>query len=87
MRSEIAEALSLADRVVVMEIFGPGEEIPEGEGGRALTEAVDLPEGDKVFAPEWDDVPAAVRSLAAEGDLVVTMGAPPVSLMPDDLLR
>lgn len=87
MRSEIAEALSLADRVVVMEIFGPGEQIPEGEGGRALTDAVELPEGDKVFVSEWDDVPAAVRTLAAEGDVVVTMGAPPVSLMPDDLLR
>ncbi|WP_233163464.1 UDP-N-acetylmuramate--L-alanine ligase [Glycomyces salinus] len=87
MRSEIAEALSIADKAVIMEIFGPGEEIPEGEGGRALTDAVELQEGDKVFVPEWDDVPAAVRSLAAEGDLVVTMGAPPVSLMPDDLLR
>ncbi|WP_243900558.1 UDP-N-acetylmuramate--L-alanine ligase [Glycomyces niveus] len=87
MRADIAEALSLADRAVVMEIFGPGEEIPAGEGGQALLDAVDLPDGDKVFVPEWEDVPAAVKALAAEGDVVVTMGAPPVQLMPDDLLR
>ncbi|WP_051704297.1 UDP-N-acetylmuramate--L-alanine ligase [Glycomyces sp. NRRL B-16210] len=85
-RAEIAEALALADKVIVMEIFGPGETIPEGEGGQALTDAVALPEGDKVFVPEWDAVPAAVRALAGEGDVVVTMGAPPVSLMPEDLL-
>ena len=86
LRAEIAEALSLADRAVVMEIFAPGEEIPDGKGGRALVEAIDLPEEDKVFVPEWDEVPAVVRSLVGEGDLVVTMGAPPVSLMPDELL-
>lgn len=87
MRADIAEALSSADKAVVMEIFGPGEEIPAGEGGQALLDAVDLPDGDKVFVPEWEDVPAAVKAFAAEGDVVVTMGAPPVQLMPDDLLR
>ncbi|HEX2145116.1 MAG TPA: UDP-N-acetylmuramate--L-alanine ligase, partial [Glycomyces sp.] len=87
MREDIAEALSIADKAVVMEIFGPGEPIPEGEGGQALRDAIDLPDEDKVFVPEWADVPAAVQALAGEGDVVVTMGAPPVSLMPDDLLR
>ena len=87
MRADIAEALSLADKTVVMEIFGPGETVPEGEGGQALLDAVDLPDADKVFVPEWSDVPAAVKALAAEGDVVVTMGAPPVQLMPDELLR
>jgi UDP-N-acetylmuramate--alanine ligase len=87
MRDDIAEALALADKVVVMEIFGPGEDVPEGEGGQALCDAIDLPDADKVFVPEWKDVPAAVKAFAAEGDVVVTMGAPPVQLMPDDLLR
>ncbi|MEU6861350.1 UDP-N-acetylmuramate--L-alanine ligase [Glycomyces sp. NPDC046736] len=87
MREDIAEALALADKAVVMEIFGPGEEIPEGEGGQALADAVALPDADKTFVPEWSDVPAAVKALAAPGDVVVTMGAPPISLMPEDLLR
>jgi UDP-N-acetylmuramate--alanine ligase len=87
MRDDIAAALALADKVVVMEIFGPGEPIPEGEGGQALHDTIALPPESKVFVPEWDDVPAAVRALASAGDVVVTMGAPPVQLMPDDLLR
>jgi UDP-N-acetylmuramate--alanine ligase len=87
MRDDIAAALALADKVVVMEIFGPGEPIPEGEGGQALHDAIALPDEHKAFVPEWDDVPAAVRAFASEGDVVVTMGAPPVQLMPDDLLR
>lgn len=87
MRADIAAALSLADKAVVMEIFGPGEPIPEGQGGQKLADVIDLPDADKVFVAEWDDVPAAVKALASEGDVVVTMGAPPVQLMPDDLLR
>ncbi|QSB07042.1 UDP-N-acetylmuramate--L-alanine ligase [Natronoglycomyces albus] len=86
MRSEIAAALGLADKVVVMEIFGPGETIPPGEGGAALTEALPQADEDKVFVERWEDVPEVVDGFAREGDIVVTMGAPPISLMPDDLL-
>jgi UDP-N-acetylmuramate--alanine ligase len=58
-----------------------------GEGGVALTAAIDLPEGDKVFVPSWEDVPGEVMQRAREGDLVVTMGAPPISLMGEELIR
>ncbi|MFC4334411.1 UDP-N-acetylmuramate--L-alanine ligase [Salininema proteolyticum] len=85
-RGEIAGALSGADAVVCMEVFGPGEEIPEG-AGRSLLDAVDLPDEAKVFVPEWDDVPAAALELAEPGDLVVTMGAPPISMMPERILE
>jgi len=85
-QTEIAAALSLADEVVILEVFGPGEVREPGEGGAALTAAVDLPETHKVFVPTWDDVPAEVVNRAREGDVVVTMGAPPISLMGDELL-
>lgn len=86
MRTEIAEALAIADEVIVMEIFGPGEELSAGEGGQALCRAVPLDDAYKRFIPEWSEVPAEVRRLARPGDIVVTMGAPPVSLMPVELL-
>ncbi|GAA0735002.1 UDP-N-acetylmuramate--L-alanine ligase [Dactylosporangium roseum] len=85
-QTEIAEALSLADEAIVMEVFGPGELREPGEGGVALTAAVDLPEDRKVFVPSWEDVPGEVVARAQEGDVVVTMGAPPISLMGDELL-
>ncbi|WP_029767845.1 UDP-N-acetylmuramate--L-alanine ligase, partial [Haloglycomyces albus] len=87
MRPELAEALSGADAVVGMEIFAPGEDIPEGNGGDVLLDAVELPDEAKVFEPEWDEVPRRALELARDGDLIVTMGAPPVSLLPDRILE
>ncbi len=86
LEAEIAVALALADEVVVMEVFGPGEVREPGQGGVALTAAIDLPAARKAFVPSWDDVPADVVRRAREGDVVVTMGAPPISLLGDELL-
>ena len=70
----------------MLEVFGPGEVRQPGEGGTALTAAIDLPAAAKVFVPSWEDVPGEVARRAREGDVVVTMGAPPISLMGDELL-
>lgn len=86
LQAEIAAALAVADQAVVLEVFGPGEAREPGEGGMALTAAIDLPDGDKMFVPDADEVPAHVRARARPGDVVVTMGAPPISLMGDELL-
>ncbi|GAA3451167.1 UDP-N-acetylmuramate--L-alanine ligase [Dactylosporangium matsuzakiense] len=85
-QTEIAEGLALADEAVVMEVFGPGEVREPGEGGVALTAEIALPAEHKVFVPSWEDVPGEVVARVREGDVVVTMGAPPISLMGDELL-
>src|SRR5207247_2441126 len=84
LRAEIATALGLADQAIVMEVFGPGEVRGPGEGGIALTAAIDLPAPDKVFVGAWPDVPGEVCARAGAGDVVVTMGAPPISLLGDE---
>jgi UDP-N-acetylmuramate--alanine ligase len=86
LQAEIAAALAIADQAVILEVFGPGEVREPGQGGVALTAAIDLPAPAKVFVPEWDEVPAEVLRRARDGDVVVTMGAPPISLMGDVLL-
>jgi UDP-N-acetylmuramate--alanine ligase len=86
LQAEIAEALALADEAIVMEVFSPGETRGPGEGGRPLCDAVPLPAERKAFVPSWSDVPGQVVDRAEPGDLVVTMGAPPISLMGDELL-
>ncbi|WP_433829342.1 UDP-N-acetylmuramate--L-alanine ligase [Actinoplanes sp. CA-015351] len=86
LQAELAEGLAVADEVICMEVFGPGETRGPGEGGRALTAAIDLADDRKVFVPDWDDVPAEVVRRSRPGDVVVTMGAPPISLMGDELL-
>ncbi|BCB73898.1 UDP-N-acetylmuramate--L-alanine ligase [Phytohabitans flavus] len=86
LQAELATALGIADEVIILEVFGPGEVRQPGEGGIALTAAVDLPPEAKVFVPSWEDVAAEVVRRARPGDVVVTMGAPPISLMGDELL-
>ncbi|MEW2476701.1 UDP-N-acetylmuramate--L-alanine ligase [Micromonospora gifhornensis] len=86
LQSEIAEALAIADELVLLEVFGPGEQRGPGEGSAALIEAVALPAERKVFVDSWDAAPAEVARRARSGDVVVTMGAPPISLMGDELL-
>jgi len=86
LQAELAEGLALADEVLVMEVFGPGEVRGPGEGGVALTAAIDVSADHKVFVPSWEDVPAEVVRRSRPGDVVVTMGAPPISLMGDELL-
>ncbi|GAA2906920.1 UDP-N-acetylmuramate--L-alanine ligase [Actinoplanes cyaneus] len=86
LQAELAEGLALADQAIIMEVFGPGETRGPGEGGLALTAAIDLPADRKVFVPDWEDVPAEVVRRSRPGDVVVTMGAPPISLMGDELL-
>jgi UDP-N-acetylmuramate--alanine ligase len=86
LEAEIAAALALADQAVVLEVFGPGEARDPGEGGESLVRAVDLPDSRKVFLPGADAAPAEVVARARPGDLVVTMGAPPISLLGDELL-
>ena len=86
LQTELAEGLALADEVVIMEVFGPGEVRGPGEGGVALTAAIDLPADRKVFLPDWEDVSAEVVRRSRPGDVVVTMGAPPISMMGDELL-
>jgi UDP-N-acetylmuramate--alanine ligase len=85
-QAEIAAALAIADEAIVLEVFGPGEVRGPGEGGVALTAAIDLPADKKMFVPSWEDVAGEVTRRAREGDVVVTMGAPPISLMGDELL-
>jgi len=86
LQAELAAGLALADEVIVMEVFGPGEIRGPGEGGVALTAAIDLPADRKVFVPSWADVPAEVVRRSRPGDVVVTMGAPPISMLGDELL-
>jgi UDP-N-acetylmuramate--alanine ligase len=86
LEADLADGLAVADEVICMEVFGPGETRGPGEGGRALTAAIALSDEHKVFVPDWEDVPAEVVRRSRPGDVVVTMGAPPISLMGDELL-
>jgi len=84
--AEFGAALSLADVVVVLDVYGAREEPEPGINGALITAHVDLPEGCVFHEPSWGRVPALLADLARPGDLVVTMGAGDVTVLGPEVL-
>jgi UDP-N-acetylmuramate--alanine ligase len=70
---EFAEALSLSDQVVVLDIYAAREDPEPGVTGALITEKI-VDKNMVHFVPDWDDVPKVVSSIAKAGDFVITMG-------------
>ncbi|MQA78208.1 MAG: UDP-N-acetylmuramate--L-alanine ligase [Streptosporangiales bacterium] len=81
------EALSLADEVVVMEVYAAREDPEPGVTGALVADAVSLPSGRVRFEPSWSAVPALVAGLARPGDLVLTIGAGDVTMIGPEVLE
>jgi UDP-N-acetylmuramate--alanine ligase len=84
--AEFAEALGLADEVVVLDVYGAREDPQPGVSGALIADAVPLPAERVRFVPRWEDVPAVVAGIAAAGDLVITMGAGDVTVLAPEIL-
>ncbi|HVU74803.1 MAG TPA: UDP-N-acetylmuramate--L-alanine ligase [Mycobacteriales bacterium] len=72
--ADFGRALSAADIVVVMDVYGAREDPVPGVTGALIADAV--PAGTEVhYEPSWVSVPPLLASLAQRGDLVITLGA------------
>src|SRR5271165_3130719 len=71
--AEFGAALGLADEVVVLDVYAAREDPEPGVTGKLVADAV--PGGAARYVESLDDVPRIVASIAAPGDLVLTMGA------------
>ncbi len=78
---EFGEALGLADFVVVLEVFAPGETPIPGANGVTMAGNVPLPEGQVIFEPSWSAVPAHLAGAARSGDIIMTLGAGDIGMM------
>nr|WP_308209249.1 UDP-N-acetylmuramate--L-alanine ligase [Allokutzneria sp. A3M-2-11 16] len=83
---EFAEALALADHVVVLDVFGAREEPEPGVSGATVAELVRLPEGSVHYEPSITDAPKHLAGVARPGDLVITMGAGDVTMLGPEVL-
>jgi UDP-N-acetylmuramate--alanine ligase len=83
--AEFAEALSLADVAVVLDIYGAREEPVEGVDSRMITSKITGPE--VFFEPHFASVPELVASLVRQGDVVLTVGAGTVTMLADEILQ
>lgn len=81
--TEFAAALSLADEVIVLDVYGAREEPEPGVTGALIADQVTA---SVHYEPSFDRVPALVASLVREGDLVVTMGAGDVTMLGPEIV-
>jgi UDP-N-acetylmuramate--alanine ligase len=84
---DFAEALGLADEVVVMEVYGAREDPVPGITGALISASVPLDAAHVLFEPSWTAVPPSVAERARPGDLVVTLGAGDVTQIGPEVLR
>jgi UDP-N-acetylmuramate--alanine ligase len=70
--AEFAAALGQADVAVILDVYAAREDPEPGVSGRLVADAVP---GEAHYVPAAADVPRVVASIAAPGDLVLTMGA------------
>lgn len=81
---EFAEALSLADRVIVLDVFGAREEPEPGVDGALIARDVTAP---TIFEPHFTSTPQRVREVAGSHDVILTIGAGSVTMLADEILR
>lgn len=80
---EFGSALSAADEVFVLDVYAAREQPIAGVSGRSIAEHVSVPVH---YVPDFSAVAARVAAVAADGDVVVTMGAGDVTLLGREIL-
>ena len=85
---DFAAALSAADVVVVLDVYGAREDPVPGVSGQLITNLIPERDGRQVhYLPSLAAVPATVGDLVSSGDLLITMGAGDVTMLGPQLLE
>ena len=80
---DFASVLSTVDALVLADVYPAGEAPLVAADGRALARAVRVAgKVEPVFVESVADVPAAIRAIVRDGDVVVTMGAGSIGQVP-----
>ncbi len=83
--AEFGAALTLADEVVVLDVYAAREDPEPGVTGRLIADAV--PGGQARFVPDRAQVAPLIAAIARPGDLVLTMGAGDVTALGPHLVE
>jgi UDP-N-acetylmuramate--alanine ligase len=83
---DFVKVLSTVDALVLAEVYPAGEAPVVAADGRALARAVRVAgKVEPVFVETIAEMPAAIRALARDGDVVLTMGAGSIGGVPAQL--
>ncbi len=73
---DFAKVLSEVDALLLLEVFAAGEVSQGGDDGRALCRAIRTRgQLDPVFVENIDELPATLRGVLRDGDVLMTLGA------------
>ena len=78
--------MGLADRVLVMEVYGSNEEPIPGATGALVADAVPLSSDQVTFEPSFSAVPRWLVEEARPGDLILTLGDGIVTTLGPEIL-
>jgi UDP-N-acetylmuramate--alanine ligase len=84
---EFGAALGLADDVVVLEVYAPGETPIPGASGQTMAANVPLAPEHVVFEPSWSAVAGHLVERAAPGDIIMTLGAGDIGMIGTEVLE
>ena len=84
---EFGVALALADKVIVLEVFAPGETPIPGASGQTMATNVPLPPECVIFEPSWSAVAQDLVEDAQSGDIIMTLGAGDIGLIAAEVVQ
>jgi UDP-N-acetylmuramate--alanine ligase len=85
---DFVRVLSTADVLVLTEVYAAGESPIVAADGRALARAVRVQgKVEPIFVEQIAEVPEAIRAVARDGDVVLTMGAGSIGGVPALLVK
>ncbi len=87
LQDEFGQALSSADVVVVTDIYGSREEPVPGVTGSLVADAAEAHGATVHYVAHKSDLAGFLADRVAEGDLVLTMGAGDITLLPTELAQ
>ena len=86
--NEFGQAFLGVDELIVTDVYGSRERPEPGVSGRLVADAARARTTASVrYVPHKTDVVPAIVDELAEGDLVLTLGAGDITVLPDELLR
>lgn len=85
---DFVEVLSRVDALVLLEVYGAGEEPVPGADGRHLCRSIRTRgQVDPIFVEGIDGVPEVIRDIVKPGDIVITQGAGNVNALAIELAK
>jgi UDP-N-acetylmuramate--alanine ligase len=84
---DMGKALGLADEVVVLDVYGAGEDPIPGVTGAIVAAAVPLPAEQVIFEPRWSAVAGRLAERARPGDIVLTLGAGDITMIGPEVIE